>query len=276
MVYKDIGSSEDELKVLDCLMGLFMGGEILLDLLQVNYEKRIAGDSITFQNKYTLMDYLYRQSGNPKLEDGPVQMLWKFLHVLGKNNRSELASIIEKTQANVVDSCVSNRKFNIRANHRMALPIRIMDQILEETSSEVLEDLKAKRGCQGDVKPAAKCKVILSSYIWLKEFRESSFPVRLLEDQSLRTTSSNLWIFKWPLEGPDRILILNGESDQASDSAMRALDFLWDWFRNQKNPINSFVFRISELGVLKDLPDEIGLLHPKSCSIGLLSEDGDD
>ncbi|KAI9656065.1 MAG: hypothetical protein M1821_005126 [Bathelium mastoideum] len=289
--YKGIGTSQAEEGVLDCLRGLFMGGEILLDVLQVTYERRVASDRGTFLNKYALMDYLCQQLENPTLEDGPIQMLWKFLHVFEKNSRSEIASTLGdiyrpsqsriiktggETPTNVVDSRVSKYGCNVREDHRMNLPIRIMDQILDKTPTRIKEELRAKANCQGNVEPAVKCKVILSSYIWLKEFRESPLSVRLFKDQNIPSTSEYLWMFKWPLEGPDRILILNGKSEAAGESSMKALDFLWNWFKDQKDSIYSFVFSISQLGVLKDLPDNIGLLHTDSCSIAVLSEDGSD
>lgn len=252
-------ASLHEQRILDCLNGLVRSGEPLLDQLHELYQAR----KIPFKSTHALGAFLEQKiSGRDMVQDidqpasgggeetldetdrRSMEVLLKFLRVLGMDTPESLGPPLrelgfhKKTEKKLVEKyAAAYHPFTLKTS------IYIMIHILSTRTSA--DELKIS----SDSSDADRCKVLISSLIWLQEL----FSERTEVKQALAGQERNLhWIYNHPA----RIDILGGVLPASADGK-KALQGLWTWFERQERPVFGFVFKICRTGVLVNLPEEV-------------------
>ena len=249
-------ASPQEKKILDSLNGLVLTGELLVEQL---YDLYIDRTKTPFENKYSLGVFLFKRipSMEKEVNKAFIDVLRLFLEVLDMDTPETFGSKLKEIALAERDNGLRNRWEQKYSPFYLKTPVCIMDYILStlppETESKAVENLKSKY-VQSKL-DTYHSQVILSALVWLLKLFE---PSQTMESewgkQKERFSSEEKSSFEWACGGAKRVDILRGHPADAREK--RCLRTLWCWFERQENSIFSFVFRISKIGVLRELPAE--------------------
>ena len=273
ITYKSIKAraGKQERLILDALNGMILSSELLLDQLHSIHEKRVDDLKKGFQKKHDLANFLGNYADDLLADERAngidLEMLLGLLNAVNKNSQKALTTILENLGFNA-DYSVWDEDLQKRISasvkrfgpfplpQHMHIPFYIMNHILDQLSQEdkrVTQE-KVEKGCSENAKEySGKCRILLSSFIWLRDLAPgSSIPSALACGEMGEDERE---AYKWACTGMKRYDILDGEEPATKDR--ESLDRLWDWFEKQsEDSFIAFVFKVSRLGVLKDSPTQ--------------------
>ena len=248
-------ASPQEKKILDSLNGLVLTGELLVEQL---YDLYIDRTKTPFENKYSLGVFLFKRipSMEKEVNKAFIDVLRLFLEVLDMDTPETFGSKLKEILAER-DNGLHNKWKQKYSPFYLKTPVCIMDYILStlppETESKAVKNLKSKY--IENKLDTYYCQVILSALVWLLKLFE---PSQTMESewgkQKERFSPEEKSSFEWACGGAKRVDILRGHPTEAREK--KCLETLWSWFERQGNSIFSFVFRISKIGVLRELSAE--------------------
>ena len=285
IVYKVMDNpTEDQKRMLDSLNGLVRTGEVILEQLQqISAKSNTLKDSDQFDNKYNLGAYLADCIPQGSVKRRSITVLFKFLRIANLNSARELSQKIgalgfeqktnqtrEKTKARFLD-------FDLSAS------IYIIDYILGGLTERDYSEIEARAigGKEGDEYVPSdppswlyKCKVIISTLIWLWElFPENQMEITCGLKEHFYASENGRKSLKWALGSITPTNIIDnrpvGEVDQAH------LSCLWHVFESssEKVEVFKFAFKISKIGVWRELPEDISQLEMLRMSLKIMEEE---
>lgn len=271
-------------RLLDALNGQMMTAGLLLDQLDQQYQQRITQLKNRFEHTYELEKFLHERVDGAywKKSEQRLLMLRQFLNVLGKDTEEALQPI-------VIDGLHMDQPVTDRANTELTRiaksyafkPVESMHSVFG-TMAYILsklslgEESSARRRAESGVddnSPCYRLRVMLSSILWLldlsTEGKETCDPLELCRNAGMSHEFIQSSAFAFLFTGGDRTDILDGNQPD-NEEDQRSIDAAWDWFEEQmddkardgeavvgKKSIFAFLHRISRMGVLRDLPDEL-------------------
>lgn len=265
--YKQIISepSPGEKRTLDCLNGLVQTGEVLTDLLHEQFITRITEADRPFANKHELGTFLYRRLSHTSLLEetsdtkDSVSVLFKFLQALNMDTPRALIPKIDDLGFGATSNLQVDRIAEKYHPFKLKLAMYIMEHALSALSSE--HEMQAVDKAKKDVDvDTYKCRVLISSLVWLLELFPRFIEVTLKLEGSVREmTREQKSSLKWALQSGSRRTVLDNEGSSELDH--EHLNILWNWFEHHSEAIVQFVFAISRLGVWEYSPLALRQLH---------------
>lgn len=288
ITYKDLfgHASHQERLILDCLNGMVRSSELLLEQLHQLHKARTMTAKNRFRNEYELGEFLAKRTreSNDGCTFPRLYILGRFLEVVEKDTPEALGCALEalgfKEDTSSREEQLQNAKAGLKTrverykpfvmSDEMLLIFCIMDQILlsvkpgdeavaqHETEGVSIDSVMDKSKPVNLIEEPSKtdrtysstCWILVSSLVWLKKFSPRSYDWRShLEEGMTKGEKSAL---KFAIYGAERYDILRETKPDKEEREW--LRILWEWFERQDGrSISSFVFRISKMGVLKDL-----------------------
>ena len=260
LVYKVLENpSEDQKRMLDSLNGLVKTGELILEQIQQLSAKPAfsAAPLEVFTNKYQLGDYLENKIPDCVVRRGSRSMLYKTLQALSLARRSVLDKELENLSFNDPHNTNRLQIVNRFQPFEPSQSICIIASIFLGLTDEELDNaMRNAIGEIGDVK--YKCKVTLSSLIWMQELFKWSNRVEVTRQVLLhfKDWRSSL---NWALGSIMPTNILLGRPARQEDQ--EKIEEMWHVFENSTTPVFQFVFKLSRNGVWRQLPDDLSQLE---------------
>ncbi|OCK76807.1 hypothetical protein K432DRAFT_462305 [Lepidopterella palustris CBS 459.81] len=278
-IFKD--AMQEERTILECLNGLVLSSELLLEQLYRLWTARNESAKEHFEYKYQLVEFMSKRIGNSCLPEtvdkSDLDMLRRFLKTIEKDTPEALGLVLDELgfqedadpkvtrDLNPVLNEIIERYPGFQPRSHMRIPFCITAYMLSNIS-EVDEFVAQHNLTTESQEPAqsacSRCKILLSSVLWLQELLprpglHEAFGEAGLEKEGMKNLD-------WLLHGARRIDILSGR--EPDEMERTTLDCLWTWFAKQpKDSVFLFVFGLARMGVLKDLsPDDLDQLSPVS------------
>ncbi|OCL06099.1 hypothetical protein AOQ84DRAFT_378950 [Glonium stellatum] len=182
-----------------------------------------------------------------------IDVLRLFLEVLDMDTPETFGSKLKGYKS---DDHLHNEREQKYRPFDLKTPVCIMDYILSKLPPETeLEAVKKLRNKYDENKLYMyHCWVILSALVWLLQlFEPSQRMTEVWSKPRTKLSPHERSSFRWACDGAKRVDILQGRL--AEERVQEYLKTLWDWFGGQQNSIFSFVFRISKIGVLRELSE---------------------
>ncbi|KAL0256760.1 hypothetical protein SLS55_009157 [Diplodia seriata] len=268
-LYKKIQgrASLGEEQILDGLSGLVMVSELYLEQLHTMFNIRIQTEkekTEQFANKYELGSFLFSRMQGAKKADqvtlSSVELLRKFLELkcFDLNTKEKLGQ-----KLNEIDICTNlSSDLTYPYSGKPNVSLLIMERLYSK-------DGRAMRGSRNLSNDKELCSVLMSTIISLDElFPPTSFWEKELTDKERSSTSASgtaastqLNNLKWIMSAQAPRNVFLGHVDPLNKKERDKLRSLWNWFSNHSSKYVRFVFNISELGDLREFPQDIAALE---------------
>ncbi|KAF2691304.1 hypothetical protein K458DRAFT_288500 [Lentithecium fluviatile CBS 122367] len=304
VVYKTIRAKAnlEEMIILDSLNGFIRSSEMLLDQLHTMISNRIENSTKPFANKFALAafldGYLRGILSDDKKNNLELKMLFGLLKVVRKDSQQQLEPILRglgfgennnPDDVRALQERLKKRYSVLEGAHntfllapQMRIPFYIMEGILvgldKEDERDAQERARAEYNAEqrlragdsaerkNDEHRSYQCRVLLSSFLWLGQLYIGGSPSGAIDTIDF-VNEEEKKAFAWPLTSPKRFdILVQGRKARSVDES--AMDTLWRWFENQKEPYFSFAFRISRLGVTGSFPDDLAPLRKGNSDSG--------
>ncbi|MCJ1329695.1 hypothetical protein MMC10_006375 [Thelotrema lepadinum] len=276
LVYKVFhdAATDDERRLLDSLNGLVQTGEVILEQIQQLSAKRMLSNPDFFENKYEVGAYLLKEVPPQFVKTGSISVLHKFLCVFKMNKSADLAPRILKLGwkgPNSPEETAYRRRIRekfhpFEPSASVYLVDFIFSQLPKEDVDEAERKARAAASSSGNECTYA-CKVVLSSLIWLWQLFSSPLEGTLSEQiaNHFFGTVEEKRSLKWALDSimPSNIL-LNHTPKQGDKEKLQTL---WHVFESSQLEVFKFAFKISRIGVWRQLPKDITQLEKMRMSL---------
>ena len=270
LVYKVLqdAATDDQRRLLDSLNGLVQTGEVLLEQIQQLSAKRMSSNPDLFENKYELGAYLLKEVPPQFVKTGSISVLHKFLCTFQMNKSALLALKIEQLGWKALSDLGENAyRRQIQERFRPFEPsasVYLVDfmfsELTKEERDEAEQNARTAANSSGN-ECIYECKVVLSSLIWLWQLFSSPLEGTLSEQIACHFfgTIDERRSLKWALDSIMPSNILCNHMPKQGD--MEKLQTLWRVFESSQLEVFKFAFKISRIGVWRQLPKDITQLE---------------
>lgn len=247
-------ASPQELRLLDGLKGVMSAVEIFLEQLEETWSNRIAEPKKKFANVADLMTFLTNRI--PGIMDGRdnelhIQPFLEFLRKFDRDSREKLDLILEVL--NFAEP--ANERLSSIMKHYEPLRLRpnicMMAKILEDIKQEDLHTAfkQEEEDNMSASKETYRCRVLIDCLKWF--IADLFYPPEEVHEKFLdisrKLSTENLEALQWVIDGVDRVNIMTGA--KPGDIGCKHINNLWQWFSLNNEPMISFTFNISRLGI---------------------------
>ena len=276
LVYKVLqdAATDDERRLLDSLNGLVQTGEVILEQIQQLSAKRMMSNPDFFENKYELGAYLLKEVPPQFVKTGSVSVLHKFLCAFKMNKSAFLAPRIEKLgwkglsnpEETIHRRQIQERFHPFEPSASVYLVDFMFSELTRKERDEAEQNARTAASTSGN-ECIYECKVVLSSLIWLWQLFSSPLEGTLSEQIAYHffDTVNGRRSLKWALDSimPSNIL-WNHAPKQGDKEKLRTL---WHVFESSQLEVFRFAFKISRIGVWRQLPKDITQLEKMRMSL---------
>lgn len=272
IIYKSLRgpASQDEHRLLDGLSGLIRMGEFFLEQLQDSQVVRIESFDRRFANQYELGSILFKKiaqsNSGSEMDIGSVEALRKLLKVLNMDTPGSLENALKNLDLNMrpdspfKEVTAKYKGLGSYEGFKLKPSIYIMDHVLtirDQDDSAIHQAVETAKDLYKPTPYLYKLSVIISAILWLDELFPpfSNWSQKFSKHGRSPAQSTSM---RW-LGGvrPSQLLV---DTVQVEANDRKTLDTLWAWFDTHPENMIQMVFKISKMGVLRDLPGDLHLL----------------
>ena len=251
IIYKKIfgDPSGEESRLLDCLRGTTITGDLILEQLGKAYFDRIEAPKKKFSDVGALLSLLdQRKLTAGKSQDSHAEALLGLLQIFNKDTPERLEKYLEKLKD---PSSIPKRMEPQLRRSRVSPTLCIMINVFEEERVNIAATIEKQRTLESGSEDTYRCKVLMSCLLWLISDLFTP-PVRVEEllDGLVKEMKRDGKVFvslAWAIQGVGRFDIVCGEPPKEFER--QHIQNLWQWFEQCEEPIMSFVFVLSRLGI---------------------------
>jgi ppGpp synthetase/RelA/SpoT-type nucleotidyltranferase len=263
IVYKQVlgPPSWDQYHVIDGLGGAIHMGECFLDQLWDIRERQKEVVKIPFRDIYDLGSFVCQWlEGAATVTDsvGSLQALKALLENADLDGEQVLKPVVDKLKADLHLQTGGTKA--VYGGMKLSPAIYLMHYVYWSPEFKPKKEWNMMKSmpARPTEKYMFKLRVILSTFIWLREF----FPLSEWEE-TLLSTGSEVPLGDLCWLGKKRVQELATSSDEvALDPAeMETLENLWRWFLNHPEPSIRLTFGIASMNILRDARTEWHLFH---------------
>ena len=265
IVYKadKLRETEREERLLDALNGLVKSGDVILEEIQSVMAARSSFESEELRNKYELGAYLLQGIQGPNtslVKANETSALYRLLSALKKSKKTDVAQKIIELHLNEDDDKTRRKVRKCFEPFETGAAMYMINNILLS-----MGDVEIERAAQSAEENAEdecfyKCKVVISSLIWFHKL----FPEEGKMIPRIWTEFGNVELaLDWTLSSivPSQILLRDDLNSEDRKTASSNLQSLWDVFHLSNDRTLQFVFKMSRIGVWRQLPKDLSHLQ---------------